>query len=589
MENELYNKFRDAVWRMFFKNDSVFILKNCDQYQIEKASFKILEDQMTDLQTDYNELNTKFESLVVELDTPEAPKPEWLDDRDVYPAKVRIAGKDGDYTVSMDQRNIYTQNKVVEDIVREFKWKSLYLKDKKLCAYKIWSYVILNIKYVRDKQEDWRFSPITLSSGSGDCIAEYERIQTKEGLKQVKDLEEGDIVLSYDFENKKYVYKPITKIWEKGEKEAYRVHLRNGTHTDFSDEHKLLTRKGQTKSVYEPTRVKDVDLTRWNKRKVPVVKELPYEIIDNDFLTEDMCYLIGNFIADGWKSDTRVCFSGHLIPKYIKPILDKYGITYHKRTNKNGVPIYRLHKCELSEYLKTVKEHSFDIHLPEEIFHIPKNKLKKLLEGYFLGDGHFLHKNNNTLFAYSTISTQLSKDLQRIHLQFGEPIYKWLQVNHGGLGKHPIYRLEYNTNSCFSRDYGYEGLSEVGITKIEPIGKVKMRDFEVADTNLFITESGQIVHNCEDSCITFVDLAREAGFKADEVFNACGYLTDSEGNQYGHSYPILNYGDGFFVYESTLVRVPAVPKRFIGSEYSADWGICSWLHKGHTRDGTNQI
>ena len=46
--------------------------------------------------------------------------------------------------------------------------------------------------------------------------------------------------------------------------------------------------------------------------------------------------------------------------------------------------------------------------------------------------------------------------------------------------------------------------------------------------------------------IRVYDLAKEAGFKSDEVFNATGYVTTSSG-QFGHSYPIVNTGDGWYI------------------------------------------
>lgn len=89
--------------------------------------------------------------------------------------------------------------------------------------------------------------------------------------------------------------------------------------------------------------------------------------------------------------------------------------------------------------------------------------------------------------------------------------------------------------------------------------------------------------DCEDGTILFVDLAREAGFRPDEVFNACGWVSTTSG-KFGHSFPILNYGEGWNIYESTLDRVPTAPMPFKGSNYSADWGLTNWEWFGKIKD-----
>jgi len=116
---------------------------------------------------------------------------------------------------------------------------------------------------------------------AGDCIANYEEIYTKEGIKKVGDLKVGDIVLSYDLETKKYVYKPIIKIWEKGLLPGVRVGLKNGQTIDITHKHPMWVRTNQGQSHgrkeisrYEKRYFKDIDLTRWWKRRLPIARKL---------------------------------------------------------------------------------------------------------------------------------------------------------------------------------------------------------------------------------------------------------------------------------------------------------------------------
>lgn len=95
--------------------------------------------------------------------------------------------------------------------------------------------------------------------------------------------------------------------------------------------------------------------------------------------------------------------------------------------------------------------------------------------------------------------------------------------------------------------------------------------------------------DCEDGTILFLDLAHEAGFTPEEVFNAAGYFHESDTVQYGHSFPIVNYGSGWFVYESTLDSTPNNPKRLLGSKYTIDWGCANWAFAGKLKDNKLQI
>lgn len=369
---------------------------------------------------------------------------------------------------------------------------------------------------------------------SGDCVAYYEEIYTKEGIKKVGDLKVGDIVLSYDLEAKRYVYKPIIKIWEKGLLPGVRVGIKNGQSIDITHNHPMWTRTNQQGiSHYEKRYFKDIDLSRWWKRRLPIAKKLPYNIKDIEWLTEDLCFVIGHYLAEGWAEGHHVCSSGYDMPEHIFPILKKHDIPYSEYKNNSGVPCIRFLKSKFKTFLERLKENSFDIHLPEEMFHLPGNKLRAILDGFWLGDGHnsnYPQKSGHTSNkqkVYSTSSKQWAEDIQRIGLQLGTSFYVWKQEHHQGLGNKPIYRISHNTNSHYYKDHGYEGLSEIGIARknIKEIGMVKMRDFEVADTHTFIFKNGLVCHQCEDFALTKAQELLNKGYPASALHIEVGLVS----------------------------------------------------------------
>ncbi|HUT44284.1 MAG TPA: hypothetical protein VMW95_08085, partial [Desulfobacterales bacterium] len=361
---------------------------------------------------------------------------------------------------------------------------------------------------------------------AGDCVSINEEIYTKHGIKKVGDLKVGDLVLSYDFEKKGYCHKPIIKIWEKGLLPGKKVGLKNGQSIEITENHPLWARTNQTSgrakykiSHYEKVYFKDINLDQWWKRRLPIAVKIPYIVKDIEWLNEDLCFVLGHYLAEGWKEPSKVQTSGYELTEHIFPLLKKNDIPFSDYKNNSGVPCARILKGEFKEFLKTLKGNSFDIHLPEELFHLPGSKLEKILSGFFLGDGHNGNYNHaysytsNKQEVYSTSSKQWASDIQRIGLQLGRSFHIWKQKKHGGVGNKPIYRVTYNPKSHFLRDHGFNGISEVGIARkhIEDAGLVEMRDFEVADTHTFIFKNGLICHQCEDFVLTKMQAIIEAG------------------------------------------------------------------------------
>lgn len=417
-------------------------------------------------------------------------------------------------------------------------------------------------KVVWDVEEKWQTPSETWELKTGDCVANYEEIYTDLGIKKISELKIGDVVLSYDFENKHTCFREITKIWEKGILPIKRVYLRNGQHIDITENHPLWVRINQQgQSKYQKKYLNEIDLSRWWKRKLPIAKKIPYRIYDTPWLNEDLCYVLGHFIAEGWFSKGKVGSSGYDLIESILPLLEKNNIPFTEGKNGTNVPMINFLKSPFKEYLKTLKTDSFNIHLPEAIFHLPENKLKKMLEGMYLGDGHngnYPDKrgyNSNKEKCYSTSSEQLARDIQRIGLQLGESYHIWKQENHKGKGNKPIWRITYNPQSHFLKDFGYKDASEVSISYIEDLGHTHMRDFEVAGTHTFIFKNGLISHQCEDGALLIYALANMYGIPDYQLYVVAGDVIGG-----GHCYVV-------YVSEDDAL------------EYPIDW--CYWYSKSY--------
>lgn len=441
---------------------------------------------------------------------------------------------------------------------KAFKWLGNKSDD---IAQGVLNWVIRNVKYKGDFEthqtaEYWQHPEETIQTKNGDCVAEYEELYTPKGLIQVKDLNVGDEVLSYDLDKAEYVTKKVIKIWDKGILPRKRVHLRNGQHIDITDNHPLWVRTNQQgKSKYEKRYLSDIDLIKWWKRKLPIATKIPYLEIDIPDLNEELCIVLGHFLAEGYIEGSHVRSCGYELIDHIIPLLEKNDIPFSEGKNNSGVPTINFLCGWFKDLLKEQKKDSFDIHLSERLFHLPSYKLEEILYGMWLGDGtkkKYPDKRgyaNNKEWTYSTSSEQLSKDIQRIGLQLGRTFHIWKQENHQGIGNKPIWRINYNPNSHFLKDFGYEDVSEVSISWIEDLGEVKMRDFEVEDTHTFIFKNGIISHQCEDGALLIASMMRIAGVPAYRIKVCAGWVQDprNKNNWCGHAYTIYLTDQGKWV------------------------------------------
>ncbi len=447
----------------------------------------------------------------------------------------------------VDVRNFFTLNdENINNIVKSLKLGSQTDNQKALSCFK---WIIKNFPYKSDSTnygqgEFWCMPYESLNKMSGDCFAGYEEIYTKDGLKRIDEIKAGDMALSYDFIKKEYVYKKVTNHWAKGKLQVNRVHLRNGQSFDVSEDHPMWHRIGQKESAYEKQKLSDIDLSDWVKRKIPIATKIPYNKSKPKF-NIDLYRVIGHYLAEGCKDKKgyKVDSSGYELIEDIIPILEKHNIPFSEYKNNSGVPCIRFLNSDFKDYLKDLKENSFDINLTEEVLCLPEEYLEELLHGMWLGDGTKIQYEdkrgykNNKQWTYSTSSKKLSEDIQRIGLHLGRTFHIWKQDNHGGVGNNPIYRINYNPNSFFLRDHGYKDISEVSISYIEKLENTEMYDLTVEDTHTVVLKNGSILHQCEDGAILLANLLIIAGVPNWKIRINCGNVLEPISKmQIGHAY-----------------------------------------------------
>jgi hypothetical protein len=373
-------------------------------------------------------------------------------------------------------------------------------------------------KYVYDQDnygvtEYWEFPYEILESlkkgysKGADCLEENTEIITDVGYKKIKDLTIDDKVLSYNFETKESEFKKVLNVWDKGILPTKKLSFMGGVEIISTNDHKFYFRTDNKNGVseYQKQRLSEHDFENSNrnmKNKVPYLIKQPYLLKDIEELSENDCFIIGYYLAEGWGSKTKnvkyLC--GYELDDNVLPILDDLNITYNYYTNSHGCPQINLHKSYLNKYLDMCGRTSYEKNIPNELKNLPINKLKKIIEGYHLGDGS---KGNLKRVVFTTVSEKLADDVTEILNKIGRPSNKFFIKDCGGFGHSEVYRIDVNDNSYRNRNYGYNNLSENTLINIEDFEEKQVYDIEVEDNHNFFLKNGILVGNC-DSWASFI-------------------------------------------------------------------------------------
>ncbi len=340
--------------------------------------------------------------------------------------------------------------------------------------------------------------------GLGDCLEENTEIIIKDGIKKIRDLKVGDLVLSYNYDLEQYKYKPVTKIWDKGILDGYDIKLKNGHNIIATGEHKFFCRISEDyPKKYEIKRFQDIDLDNWCKHQLHCVYRLPEGDINID---KNWAYLCGIYISEGYSETSHLCIAQDKpeVRQKIEKALNILGIPYSK-SKRTKHAYYNLLNSQYKDKLKKLGANSFNKQMPEDVLNWNNESLKSLIEGLLDGDGtdkfSKYEYNFNTLWEFSTSSEKVAKTFNLIVRKVYGNIYYYKQLKHQGVGKQPIWRLRFNPNGLSNKQEIFNGISFVSIakSKVKEVKDKHYYDIEVQDNHNFVlADSGVISHNCDD-------------------------------------------------------------------------------------------
>ena len=385
----------------------------------------------------------------------------------------------------------------------------------------------------------------TLSEGQWDlitysfpCFTGDTLVLTRNGYKQIKDIQVGDNVITHTG-----TFKQVVNVFNNGLKDIVKIKGMGVDEIKCTPNHKFYVRekkyrwehkgrvskegwkkKDKIRYFDEPKWVEAKDLTKnhffgipintneiipeWNGidlewsdgRKTRHKNELSKYMNNNDFW-----WLIGRYLGDGWcrtNGGIIIC-TAHNEVEEVTQVLDRLGLHYNNAIERTITKIHIPIK-EIGLFCSQFGKGALNKHLPGMIFDLPRDLLKSFIDGYLSADGSCLHSKHGRIYKASSISRELIYGISMCIMKvYNNPISLYKEnrpsqciIEGRIVNQHSGYQIRFNEYKSSSDNAFYEGgYLWVPFKCREDFGKDIVYDIEV-DTDHSFTANNVIVHNC---------------------------------------------------------------------------------------------
>ena len=380
-----------------------------------------------------------------------------------------------------------------------------------------WAEYLENLEYGRLK-----LLSISAPPRTGKALSMDSKILTPVGWKEMRDIKEGDYVISADGKKAE-----VLGVFPQGKKEMYRVTFDDETSVKCSGDHlwEVRTRddrKRNKKRVIKTEEMIKNYLVENKTRKnytIDYVKPIEFE---NQLNKEDLPpYLVGALIGDGGLANNGIKFSNadKEILQRIEKELPKGDVLRHTnrydyrivkekdKRDKHGYLIKNKTQQKLEEY-GLYGKHSIDKFIPKKYLYASVENRIELLRGLMDTDGSL---STTSIAEFDTISVQLAEDVTELARSLGGRVTrgekKGKYKNKSGeiIECNKVYRLyikmpinpfylkrkaeKYITRDRHIRKYKY-------IKNIEKIADEECQCIYVNHpSHLFVTDGYNLTHN----------------------------------------------------------------------------------------------
>ena len=342
-------------------------------------------------------------------------------------------------------------------------------------------------------QEDWQDAPTCMQLGASDCFPEGTLLLRDDfTIQKIEDICVGDRIWG------RKDWTTVEAVVEKGNLSVDVATLNNGSHVTLTGDHHFFVARCPEHEHWHSTRGYGCDCPLEGRRidKVRLRELQPKDVLvqpdklpfgRDDSLSPEVSYVEGLYVSDGWHSSSNFCISGQDgCPKEaqkheVKRICDNLGIStgWHRKS-------IRVNDRKWADRMALMGCHAPEKHLLS--IDLAEAQARQALRGV-MADSKI---NDSSGWTFTTTSHELMVQTRVLQKMFGRSSSVMYVVNHGGLGKNPIWRLGVRE----PRDKAAKLLRFK--SREQDVFEAPCYDIQTSDHYVYLPEHDVTVSNCED-------------------------------------------------------------------------------------------
>ena len=344
--------------------------------------------------------------------------------------------------------------------------------------------------------------------GNLGCLTSDTNIFLNSNIKKIADIESGDTVFSVDenFDLKRQ--KVIAKKYS-GKQKVYKMRTLNHREIKATGNHPFMILKKKSRNLFVRwtplSDIEDGDLVAISG-EIPDCGE-PYKLSLNSFnktgikkikipaeTTEDLMWLLGVYIGDGYCDNGRVYFAVPEADKACAKLVEVLKNIFDLEGSRMGVAL-RIASVDFIRFIKGLGfgGNSRTKRVPKWIFTLPKSQRIAFIDGYIAADGNY--RKNHKNISITSNNRALLEDTKYLAMTCSlnpAKISTWTRLEKKPLGK---IEKEYTHHFLYFGEGKLEKpISFVPVSDISYCGEEDTWDIEVEGAHNFVA-NGFIVHN----------------------------------------------------------------------------------------------